>query len=317
MSSDRTRPTPRIVLLVLLSGAIYAAGANIGAGTVLLLAAGMGVGTVWSVVGFLRRVRDLHVRVDDHVTALEGLVTLPAAVTVPRGVIGVLRPVPVLPPDVASLTLLEVGTPGQVTEQWSPLPRSGTSDRVGLTSVLARGRDQRVDLELELTDVFGLVRRRRTLAGPLVDVTPAAGAPAAFAADSVEGDEDEWIAHALAANGTPSTELRPWRPGEAVRAVHWAASERASQLLVRPRGPETQQRRTLTVEDRPWTRRALDTRCRDLTATADRLVRAGVEVEVEAGGQVLPWGHEARLLLASLAPNAASIPSPDPRGRAG
>jgi uncharacterized protein (DUF58 family) len=143
----------------------------------------------------------------------------------------------------------------------------------------------------------------------VADVTPAPGVAAAFTADTVEGAEDEWIAHALAANGTPGTELRPWRPGEAVRAVHWAASERVGELLVRPRGPETSQRRTLTVEDRDWTRAELDARCRDLAATAERLAQAGVEVEVAAAGQVLPWGADAARLLASLTPNASSVAS--------
>lgn len=290
-SRQRTRPTPRIVLLVLLSLLIYGAGANIGAGTVLMLAAGMLVGTAWSVTGFLRRVDDLRVLLEPTLVAVEGRTVLPLTVTVPRGVIGVVRLLPPLPPD----------------EQWSTIPRSGTSARVQVTAVLARGDAQQLDVQLELTDLFGLVRRRWTMTGPVADVTPARGAAASFTADTVEGADDEWIAHALAANGTPGTELRPWRPGEAVRAVHWAASERVGELLVRPRGPETSQRRTLTIEERDWTRAALDARCRDLVATAERLAQAGVEVEVAARGQVVPWGVGAARLLASLTPNASSV----------
>ncbi len=307
-TSQRTRPTPRIVLLVLLSLVIYGAGANIGAGTVLMLAAGMLVGTAWSVTGFLRRVGDLRVLLEPGLVAIEGRTAVPLTVSVPRGVIGVIRLVPCLPPDVAA-RLVRATAPGNPApdEQWSTLPRSGTSARLQVTAVLARGDSQQLDVELELTDLFGLVRRRVTMTGPVADVTPAPGAAAAFAADTVEGADDEWIAHALAGNGTPGTELRPWRPGEAVRAVHWPASERAGELLVRPRGPETSQHRTLTVEDRDWTRAALDERCRDIAATAERLAQAGVEVEVAAGGQVVPWGVDAARLLASLRPNASSV----------
>lgn len=298
-STRRTRPTPRILLLVLLSLLIYGAGANVGAGSVLMLAAGMLVGTAWSVTGFLRRVDDLRVLLEPTLVTVEGRAALPLTVTVPRGVIGVVRLLPPRP-----------GAAAVPDGLWSPLPRSGTSARVQVTAVLARGGAQQLDVQLELTDLFGLVRRRWTLTGPVADVTPAPGAAAAFTADTVEGGSDEWIAHALAASGTPGTELRPWRPGEAVRAVHWAASERVGQLLVRPRGPETSQRRTLTVEDRDWTRAALDARCRDLTGTAERLAQAGVEVEVAAGGQVVPWGVDAARLLASLRPNASDVLPP-------
>lgn len=306
MTPDRTRPTPRVVLLALLTVLVYGAGANVGAGTVLFLAAGMAVGTTWSVVRFLRGIGDLRLRVDPQAVTAEGRSELPVTVTVPPGVIGVVRLVPTLPDAVA--TALQQRLDGlALDEQWSTLPRSGTGARVGITTVLARGDAQQLRIEVDATDVFGLVRRRLSVPGPLVDATPAVGAAAPFTADSVEGSEDEWLAHALAANGAPAAELRPWRPGEAVRAVHWAASERAAQLLLRPRGPETQQRRTLAVDDADWTREALDARCRDLAATAERLTQAGVEVEVDAGGQVLPWGHDARRLLASLRPNAVDV----------
>lgn len=308
----RTRPTRRIVLLTVLTLLVYGAGANVGAGTVLFLAAGMAVGTAWSVTRFLRGVGDLGVRVDPTAATAEGRSELPVTVTVPPGVIGVVRLVPTLPPAVA--TELQQRLSGlAVDERWSTLPRSGTAAQVAVATVLARGDAQPLRLEVEATDVFGLVRRHVALAGPVIDVTPAVGAAAPFAADTVEGSEDEWLAHALAANGAPGTELRPWRPGEAVRAVHWAASERAAQLLLRPRGPETQQRRTLTVDDADWTREALDARCRDLAASADRLARTGVEVEVAAGGRVLPWGRDARRLLASLRPNAADVAAASPQ----
>lgn len=315
---QRTRPTGRVVLLVGLSLLIYGAGANIGAGTVLMLSAGMLVATAWSITGFLRRVDDLRVILEPALTVAEGRTTVPTMVAVPRGVIGVLRLRPVVQPDVAVTLVEAIGASAPddrpADELWSALPRSGTSAQVGLAMVLPRGTGQRLHLEVEASDLFGLVQRRSTLVGPLVDVVPARGAAAAFAADTVEGAEDEWIAHALAASGAPATELRPWRPGEPVRAVHWAASERIGRLLLRPRGPETSQRRTLAIEDRPWTREELDTRCRDLAATADRLAQAGVEVEVAARGHVLPWGDEARRLLASLQPNATSV-RVDQRGR--
>ena len=310
----RTRPTGRVVLLVGLSVLIYAAGANIGAGTVLMLSAGMLTGTAWSVTGFLRRVGDVRVVLEPALVVPEGRTSIPATIAVPRGVIGVLRLRPVLPSAAAADLVVRLGTADRddrdAASLWSALPRSGTTTQVPLEVVLARGLDQRLHLEVEVSDLFGLVQRRSTLTGPLVEVRPAHGAAAAFRAASVEGAEDEWIAHALAASGAPATELRPWRPGEPVRAVHWAASERIGRLLLRPRGPETSQRQTLTIADRPWSREDLDARCRDLAATADRLVQAGVEVEVRAVGRVVPWGDEARRLLASLRPNASSVPPP-------
>lgn len=308
---QRTRPTGRVVLLVGLSVLVYGAGSNIGAGTVLMLSAGMLVATSWSITGFLRRVGDLRVVVDPELTITEGLTAVPATITTPRGIIGVVRVRHVLRPDAATALLGSLGTTRSddrpADALWSPLPRSGTSAQVRLEVVLARGTDQRLHIEFEASDLFGLVQRRATLAGPRVDVVPARGAAAAFTADTIEGADDEWIAHALAASGAPAAELRPWRPGEPVRAVHWSASERVGRLLLRPRGPETSQRQTLAIEDRPWSREELDTRCRDLAATADRLVQAGVTVEITAVGQVLPWGDEARRLLASLQPNAAAV----------
>ena len=309
-ATTRTRPEPRAFLVVLLVALVYGAGANIGSGAVLFLAAGMVVGVLWSALPFLWRARRLRVSMEPTLVCVEGTARVGVTVVVPRGVVGTVGFVATMSAD-DEFALLRVlgeaddGCPDcDRPVHWAMLPPLGGSALLDVPALVGRGTDQRLTLAVHVTDVLGLVRRRTTLPGPVVTAVAAPGVAAPFRASTHEDDAEDLVAHALTANGAPGAELRQWRPGESIRAVHWAASMRTDDLLIRPRSPETHQRRSLGIEDRTWTRRELDARCRDVTATAERLTAAGVRVEVAAGGAVLPWGPEARRMLAALPPNA-------------
>lgn len=334
-----TRPTVRAVVVALLVVFVYGAGANIGSSAVILIAAGIAVGAIWSVAVFLRRVGRVTVQCEGTPTIEEGPTALPVTLAVPAGVTGVIG---VRRPDDEPTRLADQRTPDVVGRRraadttagaewallasldhdvdrcpdcerpvhWAPLPTLGGNARIGLPIVALRGPRQDLLVDLHLTDPLGLVRRNLAVAGPTVDVVPTAGRPRAFRASSHEDDANDQPSHALSANGAPGSDLQTWRPGEPIRAIHWPASLRTDQLLLRPRSPETSQRRTLGIADGTWTRAELDARCREVWATATRLAAMGAEVEITADGRTLPYGAAARRWLASLPPNASTGPRP-------
>lgn len=334
---SRTRPTVRAVVLALLVVFVYGAGANIGSNAVILIAAGIAVGGVWSVALFLRRVARVTVNCETTPTIEEGSTALPATVTVPSGITGVVavRRSDDKPTMLAAARVAASSTQPRTADRasggewallasldhdvprcpdcdrplhWTPLPVMGGTSRLGLPLVACRGPQQSLTIDLHLADVLGLVRRRMAVAGPTVDVVPTAGTAKPFRASSHEDDANEQPSHALSANGAPGADLRTWRPGEPIRAIHWPASLRTDQLLLRPRSPETSQRCTLGIADGTWTRAELDARCREVWATATRLAAMGVEVEIAADGRTMPVGSAARRWLASLPPNATVGP---------
>ena len=308
--TSSTRPTARALMVALLVVVVYGAGANIGSGAVLFLASGMLAGVGWSVVPFVARRRRLRATTVAHLQCPEGRARIPVTVDVPRGTVGTVGTTSTLSPGEESAVLRVTGddeTPCPDCDRpvhWAMLPALGGTTLVDVPAVVARGTGQRLDLHVHATDLLGLVRRVIVVPGPVVDVVPAHGVAAPFTASTHEDDAHEEVAHSLAASGAPGPELRQWRPGESIRAVHWVASMRTEQLLIRPRAPETHQRRTLGIEERAWTRTELDARCRDVVATAERLAASGVRVEISAGGRTMPWGPEAVLHLAGLHPRA-------------
>jgi uncharacterized protein (DUF58 family) len=129
-------------------------------------------------------------------------------------------------------------------------PRSTAVVRYRLHAT-RRGRFTIGDVTVRTADPLGLCALRRTIpAGtdvlvvPLV--TPLAGMPAMSGMRSAAGD----TAGASAAGGDPDVRIRPYIPGDDIRTIHWRASARRDDLVVRARQPVSHGSATVVIDHR-------------------------------------------------------------------
>jgi uncharacterized protein (DUF58 family) len=140
-----------------------------------------------------------------------------------------------------------------------------------------RGRHTLGPLRLRLVDPFGLVAR--TCAGtdtvPLV-VVPRVRPLGPGGPIGGSGGTGEGARRAIAVHGEDDVSTREYRHGDDLRKVHWRATARAGELMVR-------------LEERPWRAQAtllLDTRSRAHLVAARRA--PGLPVTAVAGDQAPP-----------------------------
>lgn len=114
-----------------------------------------------------------------------------------------------------------------------------------------RGRFTIGDVAVRTADPLGLCAHRRTIpAGadilvvPLV--TPLAGMPAMSGMRSAAGE----TAGASAAGGDPDVRIRPYTPGDDIRTIHWRASARRDDLVVRAREPVSHGSAAVVIDHR-------------------------------------------------------------------
>lgn len=287
----RTRPTRRLVGTLLMAAAIYAVGANVAAGWVIAVGATIAALTIFSAVSHVRGVRGLEVSVQPPRRAEEGDSTVHVTVDVPRRVVGVVRQ---LDMDDLLASVIPEGTGRHVLD---------------VPVRLERGTDQRLEFEVDLTDPLGVVTTTLQVVSPSVTVRPTSRVRGTSSRGLPEPTPAADETHTRR-GATPDTELRPWRPGEPVRLVHWPTSLRTGELQARHTVDEARPRITLGIPDGLWQREELDLRCRAVRAEAERQTRNGVDVTVVADGVELNWGPAALDLLASLPPHAAAEPRP-------
>jgi uncharacterized protein (DUF58 family) len=153
-----------------------------------------------------------------------------------------------------SITVTDAPTPG-LTEGvrcvLPPLrPRAAAVIRYRLQAT-RRGRFAIGDVTVRTADPLGLCAHRRTIpAGtdvlvvPLV--TPLTGLPAMSGMRSAAGD----TVGASAAGGDPDVRIRPYTPGDDIRTIHWRASARRDDLVVRTRQPVSHGSATVVIDHR-------------------------------------------------------------------
>ncbi|ROP57839.1 MULTISPECIES: DUF58 domain-containing protein [unclassified Rathayibacter] len=179
-------------------------------------------------------------------------------------------------------------------------------------------------LRLLRGDLFGLAVRE-TIAGaaqPFV-VTPRAVPLQSDVLDAHGAGGSSPVAHATAGAGTDDVIPRDYRPGDAMRRVHWRASARSGELKVRQDEQNTDPHAWILLETRAA--RILDERGGDdrlewavsMTASlAVHLLERGFEthlIETGAPDQAVrsederEAAHDVLLRLAELAPAAESV----------
>lgn len=287
LAAGRMLPTARGVLQLIFAGVLYAAGANVGAGWVVVLAAVLAGTVVAGYTSLWRAARRVEVRRLFPAVAVAG--------------------VPVK-------AVLEVRAPGAgrlfATDALTGLVGDGASGSRFVGSVVPRrGATDGAEVDVGLSDRFGVVRGRASghVRTPYLAV-PAIPAVAPDALHTTGDAEDRAVVRAR--SGPEFGGLRAYAPGDPVRSVSWRASARHGRLVVgealRPAAPMLR----IAIEGRIWQRDALDRACDRACGLAAAATADGRPVEIAADGAVRPWSNAVRRDLAVLPPHAGAPPRP-------
>src|SRR3954453_22033956 len=184
----------------------------------------------------------------------------------------------------------DLGTPPSfVVERLAPGARTSLRYQV---HGHRRGRHALGPLRLRLVDPFGLVERSAVGAdsAPLIVVPRVrplvAGGPAGGQGGGGEGSR-----RSIAVHGEDEVSTRGYRHGDDLRKVHWRATARTGELMVR-------------LEERPWRAQAtllLDTRARaHLVANRDAPAPAGPPGDDAPPADSLEWLVEAAASIGTV-----------------
>ncbi len=287
----RTRPTRRSWLLLLLAGLLYAAGSNASAGWVIVLAA-LALGAVpWAWVSARWAARTVQVRR-----------VLPSRVTAGR--------------PVSARLEISARTPAMAVVEDDLLGAAGVAGGLKDTATLhtevtlRRGVLVEGEVRVLLADPFGLVEVLVAATVPtFVEVLPDVplldgGRPAA--AWALEAGEEA----TRPGHGTELVGVREYRHGDPVHAIHWRATARQGQPIVRELAEPARPRVRVELGTGPWEQDALDRAAELAAAVASDAVRHGAVASVAADGDAYGWGPLAHRLLALLPPHPGAPARP-------
>lgn len=264
---------------------LFGAGQNVGAGYLLVLAGALLAAAPWSWWVARRAARTVEVRR-----------VLPASAQAGDPVEVVLHVRAASRGAVVVRDLL-TGTVGVVEAP-------GAGDELRARVPLRRGAATTGEVTAEVSDPLGLVRVTATgdVPGRIEVVPEAVRADVRFLVGL--GGRSERQEQRARGVGARTDGTREYRRGDPVRSVHWRSSARRDELVVRRLVGEAAGLLRVVVDRGAWTVDALDVACVALGCVADGALEAGLEVELEVGGSVLPWGAVAgRRVLAHLRPN--------------
>jgi len=220
---------------------------------------------------------------------------------------------------------LVLDTPRGVRGEREAIARLGDLDATGVrvsweTRLGNRGWQPLPPLEAVTTHPFGLIATRSAvLTAHEILVLPGRG----LLRRELRRRLDPWIEQ-VATGTDPGDEevarLRPYRPGDPPRRVHWRASARARHLVVAERHAPTA-RAIALVLDTALSPRRLDRLAAIAASFVDHLLRHGWQVTIHGRFAPSGIGGDRRLLLETLAlieTSADELPlvSCIPRGRA-
>jgi uncharacterized protein (DUF58 family) len=168
-----------------------------------------------------------------------------------------------------------------ITAATGVVPRSGWSRQIAL-SALRRGPVGARSLVIESSDPLGLFRTRR----PSPDAEIAVVLPR-FTSLSRRPEVRELEASVAAPRAGSGTELfgvREYRPGDALRRIHWRSSARHGELVVREFEPPGVQTLGIFCDSQPLNREVADQIARLAASEAWDCVREGGRVMLWAPG---------------------------------
>ena len=168
-----------------------------------------------------------------------------------------------------------------ITAATGIVPRSGWSRQVAL-SALRRGPLGARSLVIESSDPLGLFRSRR----------PSPGAEIALVLPRFTSltrrpevrELEASVAAPRAGSGTELFGVREYRPGDALRRIHWRSSARHGELVVREFEPPGVQTLGIFCDSQPLNREVADQIARLAASEAGDCVREGGRVMLWAPG---------------------------------
>lgn len=281
----RLRPTRRMLVVPPLGLLLFAAGQNVGAGYLLVLAGALIASAPWGWWTARRASRTVDVRREVPARARVGA---PVSVTLH------------LEAHATGAIVLRDELTGVVGVVEDPRRGGEVTAEVGLRRGAAAGGD----VTAEVADPLGLFTGTVTGYVPSrVEVLPAVERAEVSSLVDVAGQRADRDRR-LAGDGSQTDGTREYRQGDPVRAVHWRSSARRDELVVRRLVGEAAGRVRFTVERGAWQAPALDRACIALAAGAEGAAERGIEVDLVVGGLVLPWTRsDGRRVLAHLRPN--------------
>lgn len=291
LARERIRPTRRAVLVGLLGLLLYAAGSNVSAGWVVLVAA-VALGSLpWALWAAVRASRAVRVA-----RTLPGEATAGVAVPVRLDVSAPVASMAVVADELTGTVGVAAGLRHGVTlEGTAPLRRG----------VVSTGR-----VTVELADPFGLVAvvcaGEVPAAGVVRPAVPRLRARPLDIAWAVEAGQDA----TRGGHGTEILGVREYRPGDPVRGVHWRSTARRGQLVVRETAEPARARVDVVVGAGTWTVGALDRALEVATAVADDAASRGQPTTLAADGERVGWHDGLRRWLATLPPHAGAPARP-------
>ncbi|MEO7130156.1 MAG: DUF58 domain-containing protein [Dermatophilaceae bacterium] len=115
-----------------------------------------------------------------------------------------------------------------------------------------RGRHQLGPIGVQVQDPFGLATRNAVLQGStdlvvLPAVVPLGSSPAPSSGVGSEGEQ----AHLVALHGEDDVTIREYRDGDDLRRIHWPATARTGDLMVRQEDRPAQRRAVIILDPRP------------------------------------------------------------------
>lgn len=300
LEPGRVRPTRRLLVVPTLGVILWGAGANAGAGFLVVLAAGLVASVPWAFWTAVRAARGVRVRRVLPATAVAGEVTkatLHLQVAVLGGVV-------VHDALTRAVGVVDVASEGAALD---------------VQARLGRGLPTTGVVTVEVTDPFGLFRV--VVAGEVparIDVLPPTHLVAVptlvSAARTALLERPRRRGQGSETDGT-----REYRHGDSPRAVDWRSSARREELIVREFVGETAGRVRVSIQPGTWERASLDAACAVAASLAESSSRAGAASELGVGDRVMPWDLDGPRLLASLTPSLAAeqgrgLPTMEPAG---
>jgi len=279
------------MLFTFLGLVLYGAGANVGAGWVIVLAALL-------------------------------LGTLPFAWLTARRAAGAVDVRRTGPPSASTDTptriRLEVRAPtaayGVVHDEFTGAAGASRDLRRGTTleadAWLPRGLVLGGPVTVVLTDIFGLVDA--TAGGDVashIEVLPAVPAVHGSRPRAPWAVEVGLIA-ARRGGGSEVIGVREYQRGDPVRSVHWRSSARREQLVVRQYTEEARPRVLVEIAGGTWARGCLDVAVEAASGVAQDARRSGYPTDVAVDGARAAWSQSVRHHLALLPPHAGADQRP-------
>ncbi|MDO5501954.1 MAG: DUF58 domain-containing protein [Actinomycetia bacterium] len=180
-----------------------------------------------------------------------------------------------------------------------------------------RGRHTLGPLALSASDPFGLITRAVSLQSSTDLIVLPKVVPLGSQGTGARGvGSDGTIPHMVALHGEDDVSVRDYRDGDDLRRVHWPATARTGQLMVRQEDRPAMRRAVVLIDSResvhgPTTSRTLEWAITMAASVVSHLDERGFATHLVTASPEPGIGHETTLLESSMEALAFVTPGPE------